>query len=125
MPKVPRRNKRDGSRIRGAAGSRLSNQTDSVKSLLSKLTPTLKRVSDQASRQRFWRDWLDTHLPEEIRQKVTGVVEREGALVIFTESAAWSARLRYLVLEMEPAIRAAEPRLTEIAVRVLPRGAKA
>jgi hypothetical protein len=89
------------------------------------MTPTLRRVSDQAARQQFWRDWLDTHLPQEIRQKVTGVVERDGALVIFAESAAWSARLRYLVLEMEAAIRAAEPRLTGINVRVLPRGAKA
>ena len=125
MPKMTRRNKRDGSRNRRINGSRPSNQTDSVKDLLAKLTPTLKRVSDQAARQSFWQDWLTTHLPLEIRQKVTGVVERDGALVIFAESAAWSARLRYLVLEMEATIRAAAPRITEINVRVLPRGAKA
>ena len=129
MPKMTRRNKRDGSRNRRIDGSRLSNQTgprtDSVKALLSKLTPTLKRVSDQAARQSFWQDWLATHLPLEIRQKVTGVVERDGTLVIFAESAAWSARLRYLVLEMEAQIRAARPGITEINVRVLPLGAKA
>jgi Dna[CI] antecedent, DciA len=124
MPKMPRRNKRDGSRIRDTTGSRLSNQTDSVKELLSKLTPTLKRVSDQVARQNFWRDWLDAHLPLEIREKLTGVVEREGALVIFTESAAWSARLRYLILEMEAQIRAVDPKITEVSVRVLPRGAQ-
>jgi hypothetical protein len=124
MPKMTRRNKRDGSRIRGTNGSRLSNQTDSVKKLLSKLTPNLKRVTAQVARQNFWRDWLDTHLPQGIREKLTGVVEREGVLVIFTESAAWSARLRYLVQEMEAQIRAADPKIIEVNVRVLPRGAK-
>jgi hypothetical protein len=124
MPKMPRRNKRDGSRKRDTNGSRLSNQTDSVKELLSKLTPTLKRVTAQVARRDFWRDWLDTHLPSEISEKLTGVVEREGVLVIFTESAAWSARLRYLIQDMEPQIRAADPKITEVSVRILPRGAK-
>jgi hypothetical protein len=124
MPNKLHRNKRDGSRIRSIAGSRLSNQTDSVKKILSKLTPTLQRVTAQVSRADFWRDWLDTHLPEEIREKMTGVVERDGVLVLFAESAAWSARLRYCALEMESQIRAADPGITAINVRVLPRGAK-
>ena len=55
---------------------------------------------------------------------MTGVVERDGVLVLFAESAAWSARLRYFVLEMESQIRAADPGITVINVRVLPRGAK-
>jgi hypothetical protein len=58
-------------------------------------------------------------------EKLTGVVEREGALVIFAESSAWSARLRYAVQEIEAQIRASAPGITEISVRVLPRGAKA
>jgi hypothetical protein len=124
MPKLPRRNKRDGSRIPRAAGSRLSNQTDSVKEILSKLTPGLKRVTDQAHRQDFWRSWLDTYLPLEMRGKLTGVVERDGTLVIFAESPAWSARLRYAVQEIEPQILAAKPGITGVNVRVLPRGAQ-
>ena len=125
MPKMTRRNKRDGSRNRDTNGSRLSNQTDSVKELLFKLTPALKRVTAQKSRQDFWREWLDAHLPSEIREKLTGIVEREGVLVIFAESAAWSARLRYLVQEMESQIRIADPNIAEVSVRVLPRGSKA
>jgi predicted nucleic acid-binding Zn ribbon protein len=124
MPKMTRRNKRDGSRIRDTNGSRLSNQTDSVKELLSKLTPTLSRVTAQVARRDFWRDWLDAHLPLEIREKLTGVVERDGVLVIFAESAAWCARLRYAVQELDARIRAADPKITEVSVRVLPRGAK-
>jgi hypothetical protein len=84
----------------------------------------LKRVTHQASRQDFWRAWLDTHLPVEIRGKLTGVVERDGALVIFAESPAWSARLRYFVQDIEAQIRAADPKITAVNVRVLPRGAK-
>jgi hypothetical protein len=85
----------------------------------------LKRVTDQAARQDFWRDWLDAHLPVEMRGKLTGVVRRDGALVIFAESPAWSARLRYFVRDLEPQIRAADPGITTVNVRVLPRGAKA
>jgi hypothetical protein len=121
---MARRNKRDGSRIRSTTGSRLSNQTDSVKDLLAKLTPNLKRVTEQAHRQDFWKDWLEKHLPKEISGKLTGFVERDGILVIFAESPAWSARLRFAVQEIEGQIRAAKPGITEVSVRVFPRGAK-
>jgi hypothetical protein len=89
------------------------------------MTPTLTRVTEQVDRQTFWRGWLDAHLPAEMAGKLTGVVEREGALVIFAESSAWSARLRYAVQEIEAQIRASGPGITEVSVRVLPRGAKA
>jgi hypothetical protein len=48
------------------------------------------------------------------------VIEREGTLVIFSASAAWSARLRYALMELEPQIRAEFPALTAISVRVRP-----
>jgi hypothetical protein len=125
MPNMTRRNKRGESRNPNVRGSRLSNQTDSVKDLLAKFSPTLTRVTAQVDRQTFWRSWLGAHLTAEIAGKLTGVVEREGTLVIFAESAAWSTRLRYAVLEMEQQIRAAGPGITEVSVRVLPRGSKA
>jgi hypothetical protein len=124
MPNMPRRNKHDGSQIRNTSGSRLSNQTDSVKDLLAKLTPNLKRVTEQGHRQDFWRDWLVAHLSAEIIEKLTGVVERDGVLVIFAESPAWSARLRFYVQEIEAQILTAKPGITAVNVRVLPRGAR-
>ena len=124
MPSMTRRNKRNESRIRNTNGSRLSNPTDSVKEILSKLTPGLKRVSEQTQRRDFWRDWIDEHLPAEITGKITGIVERDGVLVLFAESAVWSARLRFTVEEMKSQILAAKTGLTEVNVRVLPRGAK-
>ena len=98
--------------------------TDSVKEILSKLTPGLKRVSEQTQRRDFWRDWIDAHFPAEITGKITGIVERDGVLVLFAESAVWSARLRFTVEELKPQILAAKTGLTEVNVRVLPRGAK-
>jgi hypothetical protein len=79
------------------------------------------RVTAQSARQDFWSCWLSDHLPAELRTRVSGITERAGKLVIFAESAAWSARLRYAVLELEREIRAADPAVTAVTVRVLPR----
>jgi hypothetical protein len=79
------------------------------------------RVTAQAGRASFWTTWLSGHLPAELGGRVTGVVEREGTLVIFAESAAWSARLRFAVQELEPEILAAAVGLKEVQVRVRPR----
>jgi hypothetical protein len=57
-----------------------------------------------------------------MRPKVSGISEHDGTLVIFAETAAWSARLRYAVLELEHELRAADPELIAVKVRVLPRG---
>jgi hypothetical protein len=95
--------------------------THSVKDLLARVVPGLTRVTEQASRQNHWLNWLSQHLPAEIHMRISGVTEQRGILVVFAESPAWSARLRYAVLELEPQIRAAEPALTHIEVRVLPR----
>ena len=100
----------------------VNSPADSVKHLLARALPSLTRVTDQAVRQHFWNEWMSLHLPPDIRAKISGIVQRDRQLVIFAESAPWSARLRYAVLEREAAIRAADPELTDIAVRVLPRG---
>jgi hypothetical protein len=42
-------------------------------------------------------------------------------LVIFAESAAWSARLRYTVQDLEQEILAAARGLERVVVRVRPR----
>jgi hypothetical protein len=96
-------------------------QTHSVKDVLAKLTPTLTRVSEQSGRQNFWREWLNARLPEDLLMRLSGVVEREGTLVIFAESAAWSARLRFAMQDLQEQIRAAQPDIQLVTVRVLPK----
>ena len=82
--------------------------------------PAVTRVTDQAARADFWNGWLCRHLPTDLAGRVSGVVEREDTLVVFADSAAWSARLRYALQELEPQIRAATARVTAIRVRVRP-----
>ncbi len=121
MPKKGRRDKRGNSRNRHAGTAANTNQPDSVKAVLARLSPMLTRVTDQAARQAAWRQWLTAHLPEDLVGRLSGIVERESTLVLFAESAAWSARLRYAMQDMEPALRAAHPEIVEIKVRVMPR----
>ena len=96
------------------------HKTYSVKELLARSAPALRRVTEQAARQSFWREWLARHLPPALHAHVSGVAERDGTLVIFATSAAWSARLRYALTELDVQIRAVAPELTAIKVRVLP-----
>ena len=120
MPKKMSRNKRGSSLLRTATAPG-SSHGHSVKELLARKAPSLTRVTDHAQRAARWRAWLTEHLPPELRPRISGVVERGATLVVFAESAAWSARLRYAVIELEAAIRAASPDVTAISVRVLPR----
>jgi hypothetical protein len=121
MPKRGARDKRGGSRNQRSRPAEIRSRPDSVKEVLGRLSPTLTRVADQAVRQRAWREWLTAHLPEQLTTRLSGIVEREGTLVLFAESAAWCARLRYAVQEIEAPLRAAHPTIAEIKVRVLPK----
>jgi hypothetical protein len=93
-----------------------------VADLLQRRGFTLERVSDQSGRQRFWDSWLRERLDPELHGRISGIAEQEGRLTIFAESAAWSARLRFAVAELDGQIRAAAQTLQSISVRVLPRG---
>ncbi len=121
MPNKPRRNKRGGSRNPPTNPAKASRSPDSVKQVLARLTPTLTRVSDQAGRQDYWKTWLAGHLPADLTPRLSGVVEREDTLVIFAESAAWSARLRYVMQELQTQIKQARPKIQHVSVRVMPK----
>src|SRR5215469_16360671 len=127
MPNKLRRDKKNrrGSR-RGVAqirpGMDSVKRVDSVKSLLARSGPVLGRIADQTARQNVWRDWLAERIGEPLRARITGVVERDGALVIFTESAGWGVRLRYAMAELEAELRREHPQVSRVLVRVLPAG---
>jgi len=120
MPKKVRRDKRGGLRVSTGA-VRTHRTPHSVKDLIAQRAPALMRVTAQAARANYWNEWLSERLPPELRPRISGVVERGATLVIFAESAAWSARLRFCVQELEPQILAAATGLAAIAVRVRPR----
>jgi hypothetical protein len=122
MPKMVRRNKNLRSGMGVPRRTQSPTGAKSVKDLLAKLPVNLTRVTDQAARQKHWRGWLETHLPSEMASRLSGVVEREGTLVVFAESPAWCSRLRYAIEELRGQIQASDPAITEVSVRVLPRG---
>ena len=96
----------------------------SVKDLLARAVPVLSQAADQSARQAFWRPWLEARLPPGLTPKITGITERDGNLVVFADSPAWSARLRYALQELTRQIREAQPDIREVTVRVMPRSAK-
>ena len=93
----------------------------SVKDLLGRAVPVLSQAADQTARQAFWRPWLEARLPPGLPPRITGITERDGSLVVFADSPAWSARLRFALQELTPQIREAQPDISEVTVRVLPR----
>jgi hypothetical protein len=121
MPNKYPRHKRGGSRKTATNLSKPFRAADSVKQVLARSSPTLTRVSDQANRQSFWRQWLTEHLSAQLTPRLSGIVERDATLVIFTESAAWSARLRYVIQDLEPQIKQARPTIQHVSVRVMPK----
>jgi len=120
MPKKMRRNKRGNASMRSRTGL-AAHSVHSVKELLARRAPGLMRITAQSARQDFWSCWLSERLAPEICAKVSGVSAHGATLVIFAETSAWSARLRYALLELEHEMRAADPTLIAIKVRVLPR----
>ena len=102
-----------------------SRKGDSVKALLEGLAGlAVTRISDQVARQRQWRSWLESRLPAPAFSHVSGLIERADTLVVLTESAGWSARIRYAVAEIEGELRREHPRIRQVLVKVMPRAAK-
>jgi hypothetical protein len=118
MPKKNQRHKKISPALGGS--TQHSRGAHSVKALLQRSTPALAAIVDQRARQGLWHAWLQARLPAELLARVTGVVERDDALVIFTASASWSVRLRYAAGELESELRREQPALQRIVVRVLP-----
>ncbi|MGC8520513.1 MAG: DciA family protein [Steroidobacteraceae bacterium] len=116
MPKIPQTHKRGG---RTAVTKR--GAPHAIGELLARGAPVLSQIRDQSARQTFWRSWLSEHLGEELDAHVTGAIERDGTLTLFATSAAWAARLRYTLSDLQPLVQKAEPRVHALVVRVLPR----
>jgi len=119
---MPNKVRRDKTRFPGIgpAPARKSQGAKSVKELLGRAAPALIPLNRERAQQAQWRDWLDAHLPATLARHVTGAVAKRGALVIFTDSAAWSARIRYALAELGAELAAAEPSISSVNVRVMP-----
>jgi hypothetical protein len=82
--------------------------------------PLLGEVARQALAASEWQVTVKKVLPPEVANRVSGATLKEGQLIVFTESAAWAARLRYALSELGPALIEAHREVRELVVRVSP-----
>jgi hypothetical protein len=112
---------RDLSQLRAPAVQRSS---------LSDISHTRARSGAQDARnsaleQQGWLEWMRALLPPELAahlvrvlpKRAAGLEERE--LVVFADTPAWCARLRYAVLDLEQQARERDPSVRGIRARVL------
>lgn len=96
----------------------------SVKDVLNRVR-TLRQLSATIPEQLEWAGWLRGRLSGEIAAHLVSVVRRAppaaraAQLILFADSAAWCARLRYAVGALAPEIRARDASIGPIHVRVL------
>jgi hypothetical protein len=119
-------NKNGGHKPRSSRGRRIgqaprARRIHSVKDLLGK-GRVLNDILRRSGRQQDLQKWLESQLPEGLRACLTGVVEKDGNLVVFTQSSAWCARVRYALADMDTQLRTVRPQLGAVVVRVMPRG---
>jgi hypothetical protein len=68
-------------------------------------------------------EWLGTHLPAELRAHTSAAALRNGVLVVTADAAAWSTRLRYVLVAMRAEIEQHWPEVRSCQVRVRPKRA--
>ncbi len=80
----------------------------------------LQRLAGAQSAQQNWVGWLREQLPEELQAAIVNVIPKGRELVIMSSSAAWSTRLRYAMVALEPRIMQRDPMIAKVSVRVAP-----
>jgi hypothetical protein len=117
MPNRTGRNKKIGSQIRGRV-ARERSRPRSVAELLA--APGSAARPPGGSQAPEWTDVIRGQLPAALGLHVSRAEYVKGALVLFTESAAWSARLRFALAEAGEAIRRLQPQVRKIVIRIAP-----
>jgi hypothetical protein len=74
------------------------------------------------SAQQSWHDWFASELPRELQGAVVNVLQKRHELVVLAGSAAWSARLRFALVDLEARVRERAPDIVKVTVRVSPAG---
>jgi hypothetical protein len=121
MPNKPPRDKKNGPQNRKVRGR--AKKLQSINDLLGRTGGRVGAVLARAQKAQETRSRVAGLLPPALASKVTGAVDSgDGRVVVFTESAVWSARVRIALTECEEALRAAVPGLRSFEVKVLPPG---
>lgn len=114
MPKSPHRDKQ---RIRHGFSPR------SVADLISTRLPTLVEGAPATAETSEWHVAVMNALGPELANKVNRCALDGGRISVVAESAAWAARMRFALAEVEPRLRDLVPGFKELVVRIRPASA--
>ena len=111
MPKRPRRDKQT---VRPGGAPR------TVGDLISARLPTLAESALASAESSEWQVAVLKALGPELANKVNRCSLDSGKITVIAESSAWAARMRFVLADIDPTLRALVPEFRELAVRVRP-----
>jgi predicted nucleic acid-binding Zn ribbon protein len=82
------------------------------------MKPGLARLGAAIPVQQSWADWLRAAVAAELAGHIVNAVPKDDKLVVFADSAAWGARLRYALATLQSAIAARDSAISHTTVRI-------
>src|SRR3954468_12282915 len=111
MPKRPIRDKQP----------RPGQTPRTVGDLISARLPALAQRALSAPETSEWHVTVMKALGPELANKVNGITLNSGKITVLADSSAWASRMRFVLAEIEPAVREVTPGFRELVVRVRPK----
>ena len=115
--KTGARNRRKSGRLGLPNGLRKAENPKPINEILFNRS-SLRRVVDSIPVQQSWAEWLRAALADELAGHLVSAVPKEAELVVFADSPAWGARLRYALAAMQSDIAARDSAISHTTVRV-------
>jgi hypothetical protein len=112
MPKRPRRDKQS---------LRPGQTPRTARDLISARLPALAQRALSSPEASEWHVTVMKALGPELANKVNGATFDSGRITVTVESPAWASRMRFVLAEIEPTLRAVTPAFREVVVRVRPK----
>ncbi len=91
-----------------------------VKDLIKKTKLIHSEATHFFDAERDWREFIGGRLEPKLLARITAIAAQPPRLTFYADSPPWSVRLRYALAELEPAIRARDPSIASVVVRVRP-----
>ena len=111
---MPKSSNRDKSRIRRGFSPR------TVGDLISARLPSLVESAPQTSDRSEWHVAVMKALGPELANKVNRCSLASGRVTVVVDSAAWAARMRFALADLDTQLRQLVPGFRELTVRIRP-----
>jgi hypothetical protein len=115
--KTGARNRRRSALPTHQAGLHQSKNPKSINELLLSKSG-LRQITAAIPAQQSWAEWLRGAVAAELAGHIVSAVPKNAELVVFADSAAWGARLRYALAAMQSDIAARDSAISRTSVRV-------